>query len=292
MHKPSTVLSRVLSTRKKLTKILIPTYVGLPLTGDVFDKMVLRVASVFMKHAAHELPGGEIKGQQTVITAVRHSLEAFFLNQTASLSSMRDVIDILAGNLRALPAGIPVRPWSYQTEPEWVEVVVTEATTALTTMDRTVKLHLHVITGRPAGKDIVWSIREPSCLSLMIKIGGLSRKTPRFINCRELVRLYFLARVKEGPDLAIDNIDIAPGLAARNKRRVGLRSDFKSSCPINSKYPCHFCHVGYVSCGRGTHKHAWPEKPCRNGHSSYIVSGYTPALCRDCELKHWRASHG
>lgn len=228
--------------------------------------------------------------------AVLETVKPRTLGKLIDKASAKQLAICLAGNAQRLRAGMAIPIWRGQPRSEWVVAKVTDAHAAVTPRQHIpgASLRLHVLTGAPASLHFDQFFTD-AALARMARLCGLRGKrewrTPHF---RELVTAYLMLHIPAGESLSTDQYLEVPKLNAVNRKLAKHRADFKTSCPIQSKTPCHFCHVGYDACKRGTHSRTYTVKPCpkqRGGAHSGYVDPQRGGLCLGCQQKQWYVSH-
>lgn len=281
--------------RKKLRAIFIPKLVGELLDSSMFHDAVTEINKLVTKAAHVQTHDDTHPDHQDIIRPViEKTLSNLIAGRVLDMSWAEHVINRLAGGMWLLKSGIPLYPWAGQLKEEWVLTMIRSAT-YYTTPRRNIPgamLEFYVITGTPADMSFTQFFPDFMLRKMAIKLKILERKNNRFLHHRELVKHYVLLKLEIGSELKASKFQERDALNKRNKIRAKRRSEYKTKCPRQSKWPCHFCPAGYVSCPLGTHKNDYVLKQCPGGHEGWYPDTKATGRCLSCQAKHWWGQRG
>jgi hypothetical protein len=197
----------------------------------------------------------------------------------------------LAGNIVRLRAGNPIMPWAGN-ELTWALVEVTGARRKRTPVQGLwgATLRFVILTGKAASREVEQFFIESGLDRMGQRVGVIGRHDYRSVHCRELVRMRMFLRMIKGAELEPAQYMERASLNKRNKFRVEARRK-KRGCIQPTKYPCHFCPVGWGTCVNGTHMHDYVERDCKNGHRGMFDPTRRDSLCLQCACRMWLRAH-
>ena len=293
---PAYSVADIARWRRKLREAL-SAYVGQPVQGASLYNITKALVGLLIKKphkndrvaALHTLAA-----DNHVYTAVYNTLLAHAGGALLDPPLIARVANILAGNVPTVLAGSDVPVWRYQTEEEWVlaKIVDTYGTVTPRQQIHGHTLVMELLTGGAASHTIHQFATDKMLSAMARKLGIRSMKNRRPVHARELTMLYLMVKLKKGEKLESSEYRERSGLNTRNRQRGLQRSQYKELCPIQSKWPCTFCRMGYGECQLGTHPHTYVRGTCREGHSGWVPEEGREPQCMACQQRRWAYKHG
>ena len=289
---PTLSLSNLLKWKDKVHNCLAPEWVGVTVKGETFDTIVSEISTLVSKCSRKVNSVIDDAAQRTYL-GVRKTIEATIAGKLLTADMADSLALRIAANLDTLRFGDPVLNWTYQTRPEWVIGVVRDAKPYVTP-----KRHIagtlfqfNVLTGTAAGEEFSQFMPETMLYLMAYRMGLRARKDRRPVNPRELVGMYIALYIPEGAELKTEKYKERDALNKRNVELYNYRQKYKESCPSKSSWPCHFCHIGYDICYRGTHPDTYEQRTCSKGHQGWMHPKQQTGLCLHCIARRWLAMH-
>lgn len=286
---PPVNLGEVHRWRTKLNDILLP-FVGETIVADTFTNLVAQVTSLF-NAAKHDIPKDMgILDHNVIYPAVKDTLSGLIAGRFMSMVEVDRISAVIAGNVQTLTSALAVPVWAGQCKPEWSLAMIKSAR-----FMRTPKRHIpganveySILTGTAAGLTLEQFMTEGALHRLAERLTITKKFERRMLHPRELVRTFIMLKLKPGLKLEAEKYMEKDSLNKRNKSRMEQRAAFKETCPVESKFPCHFCPVGFTTCKQGTHKSDYVKHQCVNGHIGYFDPHLTKTSCLYCEAQAWK----
>jgi len=184
---------------------------------------------------------------------------------------LRDYSWTLAGNLRLLKKGRPVRAWRKQRSDEWCPVQITNVRKATNRKGEPgAWVTFCVLAGAPAGQmfDKFWTRKQ--CKFYAQALGFSSpynkgKKAVRFADVRQLtlMRLYVFFSTEHCADrLTFFHLRVTASFKGFNHKLLAKRKRQGFKCPKGFHHPCHHCAIGYDKCPVATHPKTFIKRKC------------------------------
>ena len=292
---PTLSLHEISSWGAKITDYLSPTWIGVNIAGDAFKQVVAGLVGVIDPKAkkvatlsdTDEDPAGKL------YKAVARTVESLVAGKVMDVATARHMAIRIAGNLSTLRFGTPVADWDYQRWGEWV-IGMVEDGTPYTTPKKHISgtmFQFKIMSGLAAGESFTQFMPESMMYRMASRFGLRTKRDRRSVHPRELVRMYTALYIPEGAELKTEKYKERGSLNKRNTELAEYRAAYKQSCPNKFKWACHFCHIGYDICCRGTHAKTYELKTCAKGHKGWMHPKQRSGICIHCKARKWLATH-
>lgn len=220
--------------------------------------------------------------------AVFESLRAFAGTQITQKTA-GEIAWRLAGNVPRLIDGIPVLPWTRQTEDELVPVLVERVVSGKRKDKLGYYFTLRACGGTPCPLSFTHFISRLAC-KMIIKAVGFSGnswgKHPYAGMSPHFTGLLFFAHVeaersRDAP--YFHKVSASSSMLKRNKELLDVRCRVKP-CPFEYRHNCVDCHIGYLDCQYATHRNTYDVRPCPCCNKEAFFDPKTPAMmCIRCQ---------
>lgn len=270
---PSFALTYVERTRDELTQQVFTPHLGVPLDAERMQCLVDTVS--------HELGART----DTVLESLRHLAGRTLQPLDAIETSWR-----LAGNLRALRDGLPVRPWSQQRADEWVPLQILGCIPARDRRGRVGHyFRFRVLAGTPCPMMIQTFWNRGACQLIAQEI-GFSKPWHQFPFHRpsELMRLRLIAGIEVARSTTAPSffeVRGSPSIIKWNRDNIlRLRCRAGMACPEDFKHPCSACALGYRECPAAVHQETYQLRFCNGcGQEAYFDPERHALHCVECD---------
>lgn len=272
---PSFNIAAINTLRDRIVeRVFIPRYNESP-QGSQFEYLVDDLCAA--------LPPG-IK-RDTVFETCRQLLDIELKPQLSLEFAWR-----LAGNVNALKAGKPVRPWASQVEDEWVPLQIVRVELGRNQYDELGHfVAIRVLAGSPCPK-IIRRFFSRKFSNAMARRLGFSRRQGHypFNDTLQFVNLRFLGKIevdKCRDEPKYGAVQCPQSMVDFNRDLLKLRLHI-TPCPRGYIHPCHQCVIGYATCPAGTHRLDYVKDFCHGcSTDAFFDPDSKSDRCVQCSVK-------